>query len=307
MSGKFIDCGACRHALMPLSFIGRFAVPFFFVTAGYYLKLPKRGDSALILAYARRLLVPFLFWAMVYVLYDMATNPAFPFDELRHVAYYRHVILYGGPGYHLWFLPSLFVCILCVDVCACVMPRFYVATTGLVLFFVGLALIPYAPLLLGNGFVFTHDTRNGPFFGMFFVAVGALFKNRLDGLSLGQGIALFAGGIATQVCEALFLWRVYGQDMLTHDYLFGALPVGIGAFVIALKFPVSMQSRLLAKWGGVSLGLYLSHVLFLKICASSFDKTTAAGSVMIVACSLVSTLALTLGLARWRMTRPLVA
>ena len=75
----------------------RFAVPFFFLTAGYFL--PSAFPS-LLTAAARilgRLLVPWLVWSVVYwLIYDQLGAPT----------------LGTRAAPHLWFLPALALCML---------------------------------------------------------------------------------------------------------------------------------------------------------------------------------------------------
>lgn len=91
--------------------IGRLAVPFFFIAAGYFFheSLERKGSNVSTLwGYLRRIASIYLIWCVLY----LPTN--FNWSEpIRRSAVESYLLslLCSGPVYHLWYFPALISCI----------------------------------------------------------------------------------------------------------------------------------------------------------------------------------------------------
>jgi surface polysaccharide O-acyltransferase-like enzyme len=147
--------------------------------------------------------------------------------------------------------------------------------------------------------------RNGPFFGLLFMVVGHYLAVRRPAYPLWFGAALFIGGGLLQATEALTL--LADDKTVSLDVLFGTVPFGVGAFMLALKIPEGSVTRCLAFLGRYALGIYAAHVLGLWIIQpfllpGAFWATMLAALFALVFAVLVSVL-----LGRFKATRLLVA
>ncbi len=284
-----------------LSFIGRFAVPFFFVTSGYFLKT-STGSA---LYYAKRLLIPFFVWALLYIAQDYALRGNILLSDMTTQDYYLRLLLNGGTGYHLWFLSSLFFCVMLT----LAMKRFLSAKTIIAIaalfFVVGLAFKPYGLALWGVEDILNFDTRNGPFFGLIFLTIGSFAKPFLEKSSLRTGALMLIAGLALQYGEARFLETCYHSPFYKHDFLVGTLLMGVGAFVVALHMP--WKNTVCASLGHISLGLYAAHLFFLTIALSTIHQPTWTNGCYVILFTLSGSIILSLTLKRWKTTRILVA
>ena len=87
----------------------RFSVPVFFLMAGWFWKDSHLEDpSAASKRLLRRVGVPYVFWFVVYAALDTSAALYPPSPSAGLVSYVLSP-LSGGPGFHLWFLPALFV------------------------------------------------------------------------------------------------------------------------------------------------------------------------------------------------------
>jgi surface polysaccharide O-acyltransferase-like enzyme len=237
----------------------RWAVPVFFMLSGYLLEAGRRSGWEKWKRAAVRLAIIFVSWEVIY--YGVRAVVLGP-DPMPSIP---GLLLSGGVAWHLWFLPSLG---LCLTIFLLLRPfgwSLLIAVAGL-FFVLGLVLGPYAPLtgasrlieMLGksDGVI---GTRSGPFFGLIFVVLGAHIAVRPadEGhRALWWGVAL--GGLALQIVEAQVLVSAAGARFAAYDYLFGTLIFGLGAFMALRRLS---YHPLLAHLGRLALGMYCCHVL----------------------------------------------
>jgi probable poly-beta-1,6-N-acetyl-D-glucosamine export protein len=84
-----------------LNQISRFAVPLFFMMSGYVLELSHKDESYF--KYLKRrvnkILVPYVFWSLVYGLIIYPQN----------IASLPRLLIFGGAAYQLYFIPAILV------------------------------------------------------------------------------------------------------------------------------------------------------------------------------------------------------
>ena len=95
--------------MAPWGEVGRFAVPFFSVTAAILLvealhANPDRSFVSYVSRRAKRLYVPFALWTVVYLAARSLKHAVFHSGE--PIVFYPSILL-NGSAHHLWFLPAL--------------------------------------------------------------------------------------------------------------------------------------------------------------------------------------------------------
>jgi surface polysaccharide O-acyltransferase-like enzyme len=255
--------------------LARFAVPFFFVIAGYFWGQKIRAGQApipLALVSVKRLLLLFLIWCLIYLLpFNIADldqdgssslgalfsrNISVPFEEPGQV-------LAGGTRPHLWFLPAL-----AISLCLCAM---FVEHRGDWLLFLAAAGL-YVVGTLGGAYAntpwglhFANNTRDGLFFGLAFVATGYWLSKWQPQPYWGWiGLGMFIVGTLGQLLEVGFLLTMHNV-FPKQDYVFSTYSTGVGAALIALGNGSWLQNPRLSQWGGLTLGVYLIHYVFVDL------------------------------------------
>lgn len=287
----------------------RFAVPFFFVAAGYFFTVrlrrhPNPVSSAALSA--RRIATVFAFWSACYIVvpamlraWHRASLASFGEairDKALWMAAHPWASLFEGPQEHLWFLPALFTALCIVALAAWLgFTPSHVVVAGAVLYLVALAAGSYSSL---TGVSLAFNPRNGPFVALVFVASGAWLGGRPV---TGRRVAAAMTAIGLLVCaaEAFALWAVAGRSISSHDALIGTVPLGIGAFLFALGSPRLGSSTPLPRLGRLGLGIYACHMLIaLPLQLMRPEVAPLAGELLLAPLVLVVSAA-----AAWIMSR----
>ncbi|MET0282418.1 MAG: acyltransferase [Steroidobacteraceae bacterium] len=253
----------------------RFAVPFFFVVAGFFWagKFNSRDEiGAATWPMAKRTALLFLVWSLVYLLpfhsegnahYEQWNALQITTDNFRYAISDPLRLLLEGGAAPLWFL-SAQVMVLCI--CGLMLQRGLDRTLlilAIVLYLVGLAGHTYAntPLGIEGGFIY----RRGPFAALLFFVTG-YFLRKAESREhwLRWGLLLAVGGIALQSIEVIIIH--FNFDGLSYpDYTIGTYPFGVGMAMMALSNWRLMAVPALVRVGPYVLGIYVSHVLFMDL------------------------------------------
>ncbi len=241
----------------------RFAVPFFFITSGFFLS--TNAPYARIIWRALKRLAPiFVFWLIVYVL-AMGADFSWLFKPELLARY----LITGGPAYHLWYLPAL-GCSLAIVVAMRGYPVALIcAATAFFLF--GLAFGSYRGLLSLPDLPIS--TRNGPFFACRSLRWDISVAAMIGGLRWNLA---GSGGSGFSVASRGTYLLADGQTPAS-DYYFGTLLFGVGVFYAALQLEHVPLSSALAVLGRVALGMYCVHALWLLWLANWFDAHKPRG------------------------------
>jgi surface polysaccharide O-acyltransferase-like enzyme len=260
----------------------RFAVPFFFIATGYFL---PRGFVATTTGMAKRLLPPFLAWALFYCwLFNGFSRLGTPIGLVR--------FLYTGmPGYHLWFLPAMAMAVLIFSAARTRLgwPALFILAA--LFYLVGMAFGPWHAMLDLPGF----GGRNGPFFALMFVTLGAWWKARgTTPVPPILAAALVVTAIGALLAENWILFRmgsvatIAGPDFGVTTILYGA-----AVFLFALNCRVGGLGQWLARAGPATLGMYLIHILMLMlaqrtIAPDSLGSRLTLAAITVLASALVT-------------------
>lgn len=246
---------------------GRLAVPFFFIAAGYFFFVKQRTSDGLF-QNLRRLGLIYFMWSGIYFIVNIYKWRTEGFDTTDLFLYVRDFFLVGS-YYHLWFLPALMFAIAAVYV---MLKRFTIKTVLLlsfVLYGVGLLADSYYGLTIHAGTlhrlidgylnIFSYS-RNGLFFALPFVAVGAYLARRSIATRPQPTRSQCAAGLMLSLLllagEAILLrWLEIPQ----HDSMYVSL-IPCVAFVFLLLIRMDMKERpVLRRLSDWSLLVYLVH------------------------------------------------
>lgn len=275
--------------VIALETIPRFGVPYFFLVAGYFLKVEETTLPALLSRLVTRLVPIYLFWVLVYLGVHKLLIGDFGISKLGAL------LIDGGPGYHLWFLPALGISILTVFLLARRFGDQVLLASCLLLFIVGLYFIellaPFGPALPWKLF------RNGPFFGAIFVALGFLIRKRRWRPRPPAALLLLLAGLGVSLGERFVLSSagLIAPTESINDTL-GTLAYGTGAFALAVSLPSGgAPLRALAEIGRYTLGFYCIHLVFLWLVQAMLGPPS--GTTLLIAISTTSALSIAATLA----------
>jgi surface polysaccharide O-acyltransferase-like enzyme len=249
----------------------RFAVPFFFVAAGYFLSrrlTPSPESASRAWPYIRRIGALYLIWSAVYLL--------FPSDWLRFLVegdlrpFYWHlansfialinnpfVFIFKSTSVHLWFPPAL---IFAVSMLALAIryraSRFFLPLAG-GLYGIGLLADAYSKTRLG--LTVNHHLVLGLCYAPLFVGLGWWLAKRAAP-KRSTAILFIVCGFALQLAEAHWLSHMYGLPLISSAYLIGTVPFGLGFMLLGLTLPTLGGDRVLTRIGNMTLGIYLVHL-----------------------------------------------
>ncbi|MFP5076567.1 acyltransferase [Rhizobium sp. YIM 134829] len=286
--------------VLTLETLPRFGVPYFFLTAGYFLKIDGVTPLALAAKLLKRLLPIYSLWVLVYLAVNRAVFGNFGISKIGSL------FLDGGPGYHLWFIPALGLSIFTVFLIARTFGDRTLLVVCLCLFVIGTYFIeflePFGPPLPWKFF------RNGPFFGAIFVALGYLIRKHHWHPRLGLGLTLFTGGFLISLGERFALASA-GLISPTEsiNYTYGTIAFGVGAFALALNLPSNARLvQNMAGLGRLTLGFYCIHLLFLWFVQWMLGPESTVTLLIAIAATTVLSITAILLVSRLKWSAPLI-
>ncbi|MBF0318520.1 MAG: acyltransferase [Nitrospirae bacterium] len=263
----------------------RFAVPFFFITAGYFFgrKLQNNNQDEVFVSYIGRLLYVYVFWSMFYLLIPHSSYTEI-FPPIDASIYGRHglikgellaiagnvghttmgQIVFAGVSKHLWFFPSLIMSIMVVFICHKNNLGKYLMPVAIALYVVGL--LGGAWSVFSFGVDFTFNTRSGHFFSLLFVYAGyRLSSTTQRHFRKETAYVIFALGMVLNLIEVYVLKGLFGVGEI-QTYRLSTVLMGVGVFESALHFSgKAIAADMLALAGRYSLGIYCVHIFIMEI------------------------------------------
>jgi surface polysaccharide O-acyltransferase-like enzyme len=286
--------------------LSRFAVPFFFITSGYFLAL-KRLDHvwSVVWDIVKRISIPYLIWTLAFNLFDARSRSG----VFHPVLFLPRLFLQGGAAPHLWFLPSLALCMILLVVSQRYLSLIKLLVTASVLYIVGLLVGSYAFFVFGKpaGALQLHLARDAPCFGFIFLVIGYALRRSAWRPRMRVALAIFLLGAVLQLAEGYYLSRLGFHPISENDYVLGTLSFGVGAFLVALAWPEARPlPRVLAALGTCSLGLYAVHPAFILLFTHFVDPRPLLGRLGIWTASLLCSIILVTAFDGNRWLRKLV-
>lgn len=248
-----------------------FAVPFFFVAAGYFYSqgLARDGLTSRWQKYVTKLALTLAVWILIDgffgnhwlaqikeasslqpLLWNLIAIPSFA--EKRPDLFFFH-----GTAIPLWFLISLIVSISALSLCIHLAIRpITILFLGLVAYTLSLLMSFYSGTGVGMGIVLPLEQR-GPLIAFAFLSAGHfLAANRLP---MEHPTLLVAASIALVFAETMALSIYFHTPFMERPYLFSTLPLAISLLLLAASKPTLGAESILSKIGNRSLGVYLIH------------------------------------------------
>ncbi len=261
----------------------RFAVPFFFILAGYFIQ-PKLVETPLktLKSYCAPLLKIWLAWsilslAMPFNWQKVSTNGylAERTGYLQWLAKNPLNTLFEGSIVHLWFIPALIIAVSIIGFLLHFKKSSWLIPMAVVLYIYGLAGGSYQTLTE----VWTpFFTRNGPFFSTLMVVIGFEIRQRKITLTTSQAVLLLITGLTIHFSEAYWLTH-HNIAFNIHDFLAGTPLFGLGVFFLLLSKPQLGNHPITFKLSNHILGIYVCHLLFV---IAFFNITAMIGATLAV-------------------------
>lgn len=240
----------------------RFAVPFFAALIVYFCLTSSAAASqeSSWLRYAakrvQRLYIPFLLWSVIYVLLRLAKHLYFP--GASPIALGPATLL-NGSAHHLWFLPFASV----ISLLAFPLGVWLHRASRSFRLMVAIAALVLGIFISVSPYPMPMDPAGQPvsyFVNLSWDALPAAFFAIAAAVALPRNSSIRVVSVAaTAFAVSVIVLFVEGHHPLT------AAVAGIS--LLALAMHVSIPEHLadgLTKLGSLSLGIYLTHVLFIE-------------------------------------------
>ncbi|PSW13458.1 fucose 4-O-acetylase [Photobacterium rosenbergii] len=247
--------------------LSRFAVPLFFILAGYFIapKLVALPTSTL-KQYSLPLLKVWLVWSVIFFLVPFNLQLALESGYLaERSGYWQYLLsqplntLFEGSLVHLWYIPGLVCGLLVITACCYKKKLNLILPVAIALYLFGLAAGSYAPL---TGIESPLFTRNGPFMSTLMLTIGFLIRQKDWQLSFSKALMLALIGMGMHLVEALYLTR-YDVPFNMHDFLTGTPLWATGIFFMLKQRPQFGQAMAKLNISKHVLGIYLIHLLII--------------------------------------------
>lgn len=260
-----------------LDSIARFAVPFFFVAAGFLFGqhiLKGSNPGNYFKKYIAKLIKIYASWLAFYMLYDITTSLLYSYIRGLDISkvlinYFEKLtllnLLYygeGTTGYHLWFLPALIWSATILFIMYHYKKVNLLLIISLVFHIIGLFGQSYSDL-----YQLPIATRDPLFFGLFYTSLGfffALHYEKIKRFITEKERILFYSFIISIVLQVVER-SITAKTVDGGDYNISTIFVTIALFFLVLNYKQLGKESLLSKIGRNSLGIYVIHVVFLNM------------------------------------------
>ena len=267
-----------------LNLWGHYAVPLFFTLAGYSLapKLTRPGSTRHAINYGRRILTMFVVASAFYFVLH-ALELAGPGQSLGE-AFKQHTqrvlrnpnVIVRGTAPHLWFLVALLLGVWMTTYVRSRSRLRHLFVVGAISYVVLLGTGPYTMLTMWP----TVPTvwRMTLFLGTPFLAVGLALRHLKSLPPRWLAYLLIVGGVLVQVVEQYLRWTLWGLSPFGVGVLAGTGLQAVGMSLLAIRPGSSPLSRMVARFGPLTLAAYLVHMAFVEVLlphASSLSRPMA--------------------------------
>lgn len=190
-----LDIGQAPYSIFH-NYITRFAVPFFFVSSGFFFSLSfckvysVNDKKKKVRSYVKRLARPFCLWGSLYFVLSILELVIIDKEKLSNAFLSKlHLLAVESPGAGLWYIEALLWIMLLMAVTAGVKKQTHILALGFICLNL-LSGIWNAPLFGGGAFAFLHNVyyqvflseRTFLFYGAYFF-IGVLIAEYSEMLS----------------------------------------------------------------------------------------------------------------------------
>ncbi|PSV65262.1 acyltransferase [Photobacterium angustum] len=252
---------------MFLNQISRFAVPLFFIIAGYfyYPKLvASKSKEDVFAKYAKPLIIMWLSWSVVFLIipfnFSILLSDGYLAERSNH---WNNLLanplntLFEGSLVHLWYIPALICAIGIITLLHKYRLDNLLLPVGFILFIYGCAAGSYVPITNIEAPILT---RNGPFFSTLFVVLGYEIHRRQIALNTKLSLIIASIGFSVFLIEANYLY-FFANGAFYHDFLFSSPIWAVGIFLFLQEKSNFGEQLKPTAFSKDILGIYLCHLL----------------------------------------------
>lgn len=278
-TGPLLDISKDANFVL-VQILSRIAVPLFFIISGFlfFEKIDLRREwnddenIQVLKKYLLRLCKIYLVWTILYLPFTYWIMHSGDGISTEAILRYVRDFFFTGSFYHLWFLPAL---MFAVGVVYIMVSKLSIKKTLWITFLI------YVLGMMGNVYpklladvpvidviwkaytgVFV-TTRNGFFFGMLFIALGAYFAKTTLYLKRPVLLIGFLISLCLLVGECFFIREAGFMSDLTSMYI---MLIPCVSFLFLLLLRVQLRKRKIYKvLRQMSLLIYVSHIMFVNI------------------------------------------
>lgn len=252
-----------------INIVGRFAVPFFFISSGFFVSMKSRENPTYFKKYMRALIKLYLFWSILYIPFGfqwVQQNMDIPY-VLYPIALLLG-IFYIGTYYHLWYMPALIFSLYVVHWCSkrirhrSLLPlTFLLFCIGSLETYYGVVPFPEIQTLIDGYMTIMFTTRNGLFFGLFFVACGFYLSKPNRAIHIEHKKMLLGISIILLIIEAYILDTT---NTLNFNFLIMLAPCTVLLFLVLrdIDIPWKLDYHKMRQYGEY---YYFTHAFFLVL------------------------------------------
>jgi surface polysaccharide O-acyltransferase-like enzyme len=251
----------------------RICVPLFVMITGSLLLPQQIGFCDFLKKRLSRILLPFLFWAAVYIAYNLAIT--IRDSGMQVFSYFFHWLLpqiVKGPAPHLWYIYMIIGIYLFIPI---IKPWVTTASNKAILFFLGIWVVT---IIAGQQkLVGTETPLDMRYFSGYigYLILGYFLSERLVITLKIRNIAvlLLVIGYVTTLLGTYYITKSHGSFVHSfYEYLtVNVLLSSAGAFIVIKNTPAKNSDpifyqlrQLISRYG---YGIYLGHLLILNIMA----------------------------------------
>ncbi|SFB28699.1 serine/alanine racemase [Acetitomaculum ruminis DSM 5522] len=243
--------------------IGRLAVPFFFMTTGFFLITRYRKDDSNLINFQKKTAFYYAIAIIIYIPLNIYTG-YFKVDNLL-----PNIIkdtVFDGTMYHLWYLPAS---IMAASLVWYLLKKFDYQKSFiilLILYILGLmgdsyynlaCKIPVLKSFYDLIFQVSDYTRNGLFFAPVFFLLGGYISDKEKIISLKKSLIGFGIFFTLMLIEALIINNL---NLKRHDAMYIFL---IPCMWFLFNFLLNFRKKRLKGLGRISLIVYIIHPLMI--------------------------------------------
>ena len=252
--------GSSEGVLEALRVSARWAVPFFFVTSGYFFsKRDLSVDRCLIFSF--RLLLLLFFWGAIYTSIDGKWDVSTEAISSGMKSTFT-LFNYGFGSFHLWFLFSLLAAGVLYFLGVAIVGVWPLYLFGMVVFILGVLLGPHYYLFDGEKSFTLYNTRFFPFFSVPFFLAGVA-ASQYEGWLNKNAAKILLLSLAMLLLEYGIFYFLYNLELDAIEYSIFWLPLTVSLFIciknISLDF--GRFEHLACVLGSLSFGIYATHIM----------------------------------------------
>ncbi len=255
----------------------RIPVPYFFMASGYFLFLADKEKTsfAKLKKYCLRILLLYAVWSIFYL--PMLYSRCMASGVFNTSMFFKSIFWLGTQS-HLWYLIASIV--------AAVMTWSFLRITTLkktviiafIFLIFGTVFSNYAPLIHklsvkeggGINMIFSVlnviGTRNGIFYGFFYVALGAFIAGGCSTFKMRTYAIVFLISFMALAIEGVVAVKIVGST--DHNLWFTAPPLIWSVFMATLQMNPSISKNIALMCRNGSTLIYTSHRLFIAFLIS---------------------------------------